>query len=121
MKRLEYKIYYNNVHNLVSRKTGISRRKILGQSKLTVVFERFMEWIRKLTAEITTKCHLKQTYMPGLSLVTLFHAHCRVLAKTDFEEQCMQSPNRILFVEIYPGLPKIKNTPNEVSIIPLSM
>ena len=73
-------------------------------------------------AEITTKCHLKQAYMPGLSLVTLFHAHYRVLAKTDFEEQSMQSPKSTLFVEIYPGLPKIKkNTPNEVSIIPLSM
>ena len=74
-----------------------------------------------MTAEITTKCHLKQTYMPGLSLVTHLHAHCRVLAKTDFEEQCMQSSSSTFFVEIYPGLPKIKNTPNEVSIFPLSM
>ena len=74
-----------------------------------------------MTAEITTKCHLKQTYMPGLSLVTHLHAHCRVLAKTDFEEQCMQSPSSTFFVKIYPGLSKIKNTPNEVSIIPLSM
>ena len=62
-------------------------------------------------AEIATKCHLKQAYMPGLSLVTLFHAHYRVLAKTDFEEQSMQSPKSTLFVEIYPGLPKIKKTP----------
>lgn len=86
---------YHNTHNLVSRKTGITRRKILGQPKLTVVFERFMEWIRKLTKELTTKCHLKQTYMPGLSLVTLLHVpvYCEVLAKNDFKEQCTQSPS----------------------------
>ena len=77
-----------------------------------------------MDTKIDSRDHNKvpsETNLHGLSLVTLFHSHCRVLAKTDFEKQCMQSPNSTLFVEIYSGLPKIKNTPNEVSIIPLSI
>lgn len=51
----------------MSRKTGITRRKLLGKPKLTSVLVDLIQWINKITEQVNAKT-MEQHY-PGLCTV----------------------------------------------------